>query len=366
MVTIVCIFASAAVIALADRLGKFSTESAKHKSKLSAIDVDNFMNLKTLKFLGKCGYALERHENQLEETYPWYVNSGQMMFHKIGTAVACIPMIVNMYINRHDLEMVTFIAITNGVILNSAGVLIDMVECLIERKASLSIIKNLKGDDIEEYPDVPDKYEINDVEFDYGKDSTHFHINNLSFEKNKRYHVVGESGEGKSSLANLISGSINSTKGYIKPIKTFYVYQETECLDDTLRNNLSFGDPNISDSEIIELIEDLNLMDWFNDLKDGLDTILGERGFKLSSGQKQRINIIRSILRMRENNDEMIILDEITSNLDSDTEKIVVDMIDKECNGTCMIISHHGDFSKICDEQILVKNHTFSQTKLVR
>jgi hypothetical protein len=71
------------------------------------------------------------------------------------------------------------------------------------------------------------------------------------------------------------------------------------------------------------------MLDWYYSLKDGLDTVIGERGFKLSSGQKQRINIIRAILCMREMNDEFIILDEITSNLDTETEKLAIDLIDK-------------------------------------
>ena len=105
------------------------------------------------------------------------------------------------------------------------------------------------------------------------------------------------------------------------------------------------------------------MLDWYYSLKDGLDTVMGERGFKLPSGQKQRINIIRAILRMREMNDEFIILDEITSNLDTETEKLAIDLIDKNCKGTLMVISHHGDFANICRNHIEVVEHKFIQAK---
>jgi ABC-type multidrug transport system fused ATPase/permease subunit len=109
-------------------------------------------------------------------------------------------------------------------------------------------------------------------------------------------------------------------------------------------------------------MKELRMIDWFESLNDGLDTIIGEKGCKLSSGLKQRVNIIRTILRMRENLDEFIILDEITSNLDAETERVAIKMIDRECKGgTMMIISHHGGFNEICDSHITVENHKFYQ-----
>ena len=130
--------------------------------------------------------------------------------------------------------------------------------------------------------------------------------------------------------------------------------------NDTLRNNIAFGD-NVSDEELLDLISELKLEKMYMRMTHGLDTIIGERGCRISSGEKQRINIMRAILRMRKNIDEMIILDEITSNLDSEAEKIAINMIDRECKGTLLLISHHGDFDKICDSHIVVKDQSFYQ-----
>lgn len=199
--------------------------------------------------------------------------------------------------------------------------LINISDTFMEMNGYRMVMKDLKGDDIHASRDMPDIYNLSNIEFDYGKDSTHFKIDKLSFIKNNRYHVIGESGEGKSSLANLIAGAIKPTVGDVDLVKSFYVYQETECMNDTLRNNITFYDSRITDDMILNLFDELAMKPRFDELPNGLDTIIGEKGCKLSSGQKQRVNIIRSIFRMRERNDEFIILDEITSNLDAKTEK---------------------------------------------
>jgi ABC-type bacteriocin/lantibiotic exporter with double-glycine peptidase domain len=103
---------------------------------------------------------------------------------------------------------------------------------------------------------------------------------------------------------------------------------------------------------------------WFKKLKDGFNTMIGERGCKLSSGQKQRINIIRMILMMRYHSDKLFIMDEITSNLDDGTRELAVELFDKEFSNTGMTvvcISHNDGFDRICDRKIRVENHEFKE-----
>ena len=119
------------------------------------------------------------------------------------------------------------------------------------------------------------------------------------------------------------------------------------------------NEDNISHDEVIELFESLNMSKWFFKLNDGFRTQIGERGCKLSSGQKQRINIIRLVLMMRYHPEMVFIIDEITSNLDSETRQLAIDLIDRECKSTLICISHNEGFDKIVDHQILVKNHKF-------
>lgn len=179
----------------------------------------------------------------------------------------------------------------------------------------------------------------------------------MMLEKGKRYSITGESGQGKSTLANLLVGNLKPIEGYCDSVKTFYIHQDTEILDSSLRDNLCFGE-DISERELLSLIKDIGLEDWFSELKDGFDTILGDRGNKVSSGQKQRINIIRSILKMKENDlDTLIILDEPTSNLDNETEKLAVNLIDKYCKNTLLVITHRPLIESICDYNYKVENH---------
>lgn len=139
------------------------------------------------------------------------------------------------------------------------------------------------------------------------------------------------------------------------------MYQESELLDMSLRDNILFGSNRHSDEEVTELMNILGLGKWLNDeLENGLDTVVGERGAKASSGQKQRINIIRTILKMREADyDTLIILDEPTSNLDDETEAEAIKLIDEECHNTLLVITHRPAIEAICEHHIHVEGHEY-------
>lgn len=361
ILNIISITLATIIILMSDKIGKFSVHAAEFKSMLSGVSADNFMNVKTLKYMGRKEYANKRLVEAQHKHFPWYINPIQRLSFRLADVIIYISIIVNIYVNRNDLETLAFIILASNSMFTVTNYLINISDTFMEMNGYRMVMKDLKGDDIHASRDMPDIYNLSNIEFDYGKDSTHFKIDKLSFIKNNRYHVIGESGEGKSSLANLIAGAIKPTVGDVDLVKSFYVYQETECMNDTLRNNITFYDSRITDDMILNLFDELAMKPWFDELPNGLDTIIGEKGCKLSSGQKQRVNIIRSIFRMRERNDEFIILDEITSNLDAKTEKMAIDLIDRECKGTLMIISHHGDFSSICDHTISVVDHKFIQ-----
>lgn len=365
VVTISCIIVTTVLILISDRLFKFDSEGSKYKAAMASCSVDIFMNMKTLKYLNKCSWGEAQQLEQQQLSQPYFVNIGKIIYHRLTSTLMSVPLIVNILISDGDMSLIAFIVVNDYLIHNMTGYLINISDAIVERNSKLKVLKDLKGDDTSEGIDMPETLNLDDVEFDYdGKDSTHFYVESLKFERGHRYHVTGESGQGKSSLANLLVGAIKPTNCEIEKIKTFYVYQETECFNISLRENIRMGNENVSDTEIITLMIELKMTDWFESLNDGLDTIIGEKGCKLSSGLKQRVNIIRAVLRMRENIDEFIILDEITSNLDAETERLAIKMIDRECKGgTMMIISHHGGFNEICDSHIVVENHKFYQSK---
>ncbi len=163
--------------------------------------------------------------------------------------------------------------------------------------------------------------------------------------------MVGQSGSGKSTIAQLLMNFYNIDKGQIliddKPMADYnltelrrqigIVPQEVLLFGGTIKENISYGDPNASEEEIIEAAKKSNSWEFIDSFPDGLETIIGERGIKLSGGQRQRIAIARAILK----DPKVLILDEATSSLDAESEKIVQDALDILMEGrTSIIIAH--------------------------
>lgn len=355
---------------ISDKLFGFETVAKQKKAALQEVAADNFMNVKTIKFLGVKKFAMERLTNHQKDAFPYLTKPGQILYFRIIDMLGAIPLILNIWLSRGNVELVAFIILSQWTIDNMRGYLSSLAENLVELKAQKEVLKSLKGDDNKVY----DKFigvELNDIYFDYGKtdddNAIIFNIPYLRINRGDRILVTGTSGEGKSSLANLLAGAIKPSSGFISGNDSvYYVWQETECFADTLRNNIVFDNEyNISDNKIISYFEELDMMNWFCCLKDGLDTQLGERGCKLSSGQKQRINIIRCLIQMEYNPDQLFIMDEITSNLDEATKKLAIKAFDKRIDDnediSALIISHNDGMEEICERHITVKNHIFME-----
>lgn len=360
LVTIVFQFLSFGVASVTDRLFKWNTDAKKAKADLSGATVDGFANIKTIKYLDQSRFAINRLVKYQRLYHPHAVNSSAILWYRFAGVLTFIPLFVNIFLSRNNIELLAFIVMSNYLIEQVNNILLDIAELKQEIKACEKVLSPLKGDDTGAKDILVDTLILDDIVFDYGEDSERFEIKHLEFEPYSRTLVYGESGEGKSSLANLIGGGIKPRSGNVPSYKTYYIWQETEALDDTLWHNVVFdNDDNVSENEVIELFKRLNMFDWFVSLTEGFDTLVGERGCKLSSGQKQRINIVRLVLAMRYHPDNLFIIDEITSNLDSVTRDLAIDLIDKECKSTLICISHNEGFDRICDKSILVKNKRF-------
>ena len=163
--------------------------------------------------------------------------------------------------------------------------------------------------------------------------------------------LVGMSGAGKTSLLNLLPRFYDVTQGQILidghdirrvTLKSLrdqigLVTQQTILFNDTARNNIAYGDQNCSDREIVEAARAANAHDFIERLPQGYDTIIGEQGVKLSGGERQRISIARALLK----NAPILILDEATSSLDSDSEAEVQKALDELMKGrTVLVIAH--------------------------
>ena len=195
------------------------------------------------------------------------------------------------------------------------------------------------------------KVEYNSVDFSYEKGSKVLKDISFSIEPGQKLALVGESGEGKSTIANLLLRFYEAGKGTIlidgqdingvtqNSLRSSIgvVFQEPLLFSGTVRENIAYSDPSIKESEIISAAKAANAYDFVKKLPKGLDTEIGERGVKLSGGQKQRIAIARAIVK----NPKLLILDEATSSLDSKAEhevQIALERLMKD--RTTMIIAH--------------------------
>lgn len=193
--------------------------------------------------------------------------------------------------------------------------------------------------------------ELKNVCFEYDKKKTVIKNVSLKIDKSQVIALVGPSGSGKSTLADLIARFYDVTSGSIlidgadvksislKSLRNLIgiVQQETILFNDTIRNNIVFGLENVSEDKLIEICKSANAYDFILKTENGLDTVIGERGLKLSGGQRQRISIARTLLR----NPAILILDEATSSLDSQSEITVQNAIEKLMTGrTSIVIAH--------------------------
>lgn len=114
----------------------------------------------------------------------------------------------------------------------------------------------------------------------------------------------------------------------------------------------------MNDDKLMTYIKEAGLEEWINNLENGLETVVGERGLKLSVGQKQRINIIRGILLDK----DIYVLDEPTSNLDKNTEILVINLIQKYLKDkTVIIVTHRDEIKRICDRHYEFKDNTMKE-----
>ncbi|QGS51896.1 ATP-binding cassette domain-containing protein [Spiroplasma tabanidicola] len=203
------------------------------------------------------------------------------------------------------------------------------------------------------------KLELKDINYKI-ENKNIFNNLNLTIEKNKKYLVLGESGKGKTTLFKIVFGLIDNYEGEIKlneklsyknlnksNIKNIisYVPQDTIIFNDTIRNNISLFNDEVSDAEIIKAIHAVNLSDWFE--KNNLDTIINSEFKNMSGGEMQKIAIARVLVF----NKDVMILDEITSSLDKENRNIIENLI-TNLNKTILLISHtalenNNNFDKV-------------------
>ena len=210
-----------------------------------------------------------------------------------------------------------------------------------------------------------DKIELDHVSFSYEDGKEILSDINITIEKGKTIAIVGASGAGKSTMVDLIPRFYDVTSGSIKidgvDIKDFtltdlrslmgYVNQEPILFNDTIFGNIAFGVENATMEQVTEAAKVANAHDFIMEKEEGYMTNIGDRGVKLSGGQRQRMSIARAILK----NPPILILDEATASLDTESERLVQDALDHLMSTrTTIAIAHRLSTIKNSDEIIVL------------
>lgn len=229
-----------------------------------------------------------------------------------------------------------------------------------------AIIKNCGDETINE---IKDKIEVSHITYAYpGTDKPLFDDVNMDVPVGKSVAVVGPSGAGKTTIIDILLGLLEPQAGEILAdgvniqnnyagwlSKIGYIPQSIFMIDDTIKNNIAFGlaDEDIDEERIWKVLEDAQLAEHIRSLPKGIETGIGEKGVRMSGGQRQRLGIARALYH----NPEILVFDEATSALDNDTEAAIMESINRfQGEKTMIIIAHRLGTIKNCDMVYRVEN----------
>lgn len=381
-VTLVCVVAYVVFsIKTTQWRTRFVKEANRLDSKSSTRAVDSLLNYETVKYFNNEAFEANQYNDNLEAWEQARVdnrlslallNSGQALI--IGLGVTALMYLAakgvaqgNMTVG--DLVMVNLYLLQLFVPLNALGFIYR------EISRALSDIENMFGllkrdssvkDKADAKPITIDKAAIEFNQVDFGYQSQRQILKQLSFSvaPGEKIAIVGPSGSGKSTIGRLLfrfydvnSGSICIDGQDIRDTQQLSVRQsigvvpqDTVLFNDTIWNNVAYGRPSASVEDIWQAIDMASLRAFVNSIPEGVETIVGERGLKVSGGEKQRIAIARVLLK----NPSILLFDEATSALDSESERSILKALAKiSANKTTLVIAHR--LSTIVDaDRILV------------
>ena len=361
--------ASLSAKSLGKRISKVATEAQEKSGHLTTFLVELFKNHKLIKIFQKENYENIRADKYLDELkeknrkiQTVYVRVSPIMETLTGIMIAILIFYSGILISNGELDINNFFSFLAAMMLAYQPVRalstlnITLKQGLSAAIRILPIIdnKNKVIDTIDAKPLVKKNSDIKfiNLNFAYEEEENKVLKNiNLSFEGGKMTSLVGHSGSGKSTILNLIPRFYNADAGDIQiDDQSIYkitidslrknislVSQETTLFDDTILNNIKYSYENASNDEIYKVAELSNCSEFIDKLPNKYETIIGENGIRLSGGEKQRIAIARAMLKKS----SIILLDEATSSLDSETETKIQEALKiLTKNKTTIVIAH--------------------------
>ena len=355
---------------LGKRISKVTTEAQERSGDLNKYLIDLFKNHKIIKIFQRENFESERSENfvnKLKEKqikiFTVVIRATPIMEVLTGIMIAILIFYSGKLIMTGQLSINNFFSFLAAMMLayqpvrSLATINIGIGQGLSAGKRILPIIdmkvRISKNENEKTLLLNNGSIKFKNVSFNYLSNTENKVLKNINIEINgeKMTALVGHSGSGKSTMLNLIpriydpiNGSILIDEEDIKDInldslrnQISIVDQNTTLFDDTVLNNIKYAKPTASKEEIIKASELAMCSDFINNLENGFDTTIGENGVKLSGGEKQRLSIARAFLK----DSKIILLDEATSSLDSETEEKIQKAIDKlTSNKTTVVIAH--------------------------
>ena len=354
---------------LGKRVGKVVTEAQEKSGFLTTYLVELFKNHKLIKIFQKENYEELRADNFLSQLKDKnkkiqivYVRMSPVMETLTGIMIAILIFYSGKLIAKGEVDINNFFSFLAAMMLAYQPVRalstlnMSLTQGISAASRIMPIIdqKN-KINEIESA--IPIKInnstiKFKNVDFSYEpEEETTLKSINLKFDGGKMTSLVGHSGSGKSTILNLIpriyeiqSGDIliDNQSIYQTTIKSLrneisMVSQETTLFDDTIKNNIKYGRENATDEEVFKASKLSYCDEFINNLPDKFDTIIGENGVRLSGGEKQRLSIARAMMKKS----SIILLDEATSSLDSETESKIQDALKiLTKNKTTIVIAH--------------------------
>ena len=354
----------------------------KASGKLSSISLEYINGVRTIQGAASQEFELARFNQAIEESIQANAKLAFLsaLVKPIADGVAGIILIVMIVVaftllivtgQLKSAELLTFMFVLFR-LLPIVSIINQAREKLGRFHGSLSNIKDLLRTEDKPYM-INGKYKFTGLSkgisfnnVDFGYDPRHLILKdvNVLIEKGKTTALVGASGAGKTTLADLIPRFYDSDKGEVAidgiDIRQFeidsirnrmaIVSQDTFIFNNTVRYNVAYGLSGISDEQIWSAVELANAAEFIQDMPEQLDTVLGDRGTRLSGGQRQRIAISRALLR----DPDILILDEATSALDSLTEKQIQKSIEKLSQGRTVIAIAHRLSTIAKADQVIV------------
>ena len=373
---------------LSKRIGKVTTQAQEKSGDLNRYLIDLFKNHKIIKIFQRENFEEIRSEkfvNDLKEKsakiLAVFIRSTPIMEILTGIMIATLIFYAGKLIIGGELEINNFFSFLAAMMLayqpvkSLAKVNIGIGQGLAGAARVLPIIDSKNEISLNEQAEklyiLDGGIVFDNVNFTYKSNPENKVLKNIAikFTGGKMTALVGHSGSGKSTLLNMIPRIYLPTSGHIyldnQDISKVnlaslrnqisIVDQNTTLFDDTVFNNIRYAKPDASNEDILEAAK-LSMCDEFiNNLENGFETMIGENGVRLSGGEKQRLSIARAFLK----NSRIILLDEATSSLDSDTEEKIQKALDKlTVNKTTIVIAHRLSTILNSDNIYVVDNGT--------